>query len=103
MRRSASTRLWIPLFSGSSGYTACPIAFATILEIEMADDLKQRGGQDRTRINVSQDFELRDWADRFGVSKEVLKEAVQAVGDRADDVEKHLRAGRKPPPRNDQR
>jgi len=28
----------------------------------MPDDTKQRGGQDRTRIDVSEDYELRDWA-----------------------------------------
>ena len=50
------------------------------------DDKTKRGGQDRTRIDVSQDYELRDWAEKFGVSKEQLKAAVQAVGDRAADV-----------------
>jgi len=58
----------------------------------MADDLTRRGGQDRARINIQQDHEVRDWAARFGVTKEQLKAAVQAVGDRADDVERHLRA-----------
>ena len=55
------------------------------------DDKTKRGGQDRTRIDVSQDYELRDWAEKFGVSKEQLKAAVQAVGDRAADVEKYLK------------
>ena len=58
----------------------------------MADDLNRRGGQDRARINIHQEHEVRDWAARFGVTKEQLKAAVQAVGDRADDVERHLRA-----------
>jgi hypothetical protein len=57
----------------------------------MSDELSRRGGQDRTRIDVNQDFELRDWAKKFGVTKEALKEAVQAVGTQADAVEKHLR------------
>ena len=57
----------------------------------MSDDRSKRGGQDRTRIDVNQDFELRDWAQKFGVTKEALKEAVQAVGTQADAVEKHLR------------
>ena len=38
----------------------------------------------RTRINVNQDYELRDWAKKFGVTPEQLREAVQAVGDRAE-------------------
>jgi transposase-like protein len=56
----------------------------------MSDDLKQRGGTDRQRINVNQDYELRDWARRLGVSEQELKEAVRAVGDRVDQVRDHL-------------
>lgn len=60
-------------------------------ETAMPDNLTSRGGRDRERINVNQDYELRDWAEKFGVSPEQLKEAVQAVGDNADNVEQHLR------------
>ena len=35
--------------------------------------------------------ELRDWARKFGVTPEQIKEAVQAVGDQAEAVEVHLR------------
>ena len=59
----------------------------------MADNLQNRGGQDRKRINVNEDYELRDWSEKFGVTKERLKEAVQAVGDQADKVEKYLKGG----------
>ena len=59
----------------------------------MGDDLSKRGGQDRQRINVNQEYELRGWAEKLGVSKERIKEAVQAVGDRADKVEQHLSGG----------
>ena len=57
----------------------------------MADDLKQRGGQDRKRINVNEAYELRDWAEKFGVSPELVREAVKAVGDRAENVEKYVK------------
>lgn len=57
----------------------------------MADDKTKTGGQDRQRINVNEDYELRDWAKKFDVTPQRLKEAVQAVGTSADDVEKHLR------------
>jgi len=60
----------------------------------MSDDLNKRGGQDRARIDVSQDYELRDWAEKFGVSKDQLKAAVKAVGDRAADVEQHLKSSK---------
>jgi len=58
------------------------------------DDKTKRGGQDRTRIDVSQDWELRDWAEKFGVPKEQVKAAVKAVGERAADVEKYLKGSR---------
>lgn len=58
----------------------------------MPDNTNSTGGQDRQRINVNQDYELRDWSKKFGVSPEALRDAVQAVGDRADAVEEYLRA-----------
>jgi len=62
----------------------------------MADDLKKSGGQDRQRINVNEDYELRDWSRKFGVSTDRLKEAVRAVGDNARRVEEHLKGGDRP-------
>lgn len=59
----------------------------------MADDTTRRHGQDRDRINVNQDYELRDWAQKFGVSTQELREAVKAVGDRATEVESYLKGG----------
>jgi hypothetical protein len=52
----------------------------------MADDKTKSGGQDRERINVNQDHELRDWSKSLGVTTERLKEAVAAVGDRVEKV-----------------
>jgi Protein of unknown function (DUF3606) len=54
------------------------------------DDKVKSGGQDRTRINLNQDYEVRDWAKKFGVTPERLKEAVKKVGSQAADVQKHL-------------
>jgi len=56
----------------------------------MADDLGKRGSPDRDRININEDYELRDWSKKFGVSPEELKRAVAQVGDRADAVRQHL-------------
>jgi hypothetical protein len=61
----------------------------------MADDKTKSGGSDRTRINVNEDYELRDWAKKFNVTPEQLKEAVQAVGTSAESVEKHLKDGKR--------
>ena len=60
----------------------------------MADDKTRANGPDRDRINVNQDYELRDWAKKFNASPEQIKEAVNAVGDRAADVEMHLKGSR---------
>jgi len=57
----------------------------------MPDDKSNRGGQDRARIDVNEDYELRDWSKKFGVTQEELKAAVQSVGDQASAVEKHLK------------
>ena len=59
-------------------------------ETHMADDKNKPGGQDRTRINVNEDYELRDWSKKLKVTPEQLKAAVKAVGTSADAVEKHL-------------
>lgn len=60
----------------------------------MSDNTSNRGGQDRERINVNQSYELRDWAKKFNATPEQIKEAVAAVGDRADQVEMHLKGSR---------
>ena len=57
----------------------------------MPDDRSKPGGQDRRRINVNEDYELKDWAKKFGVTQEQLKEAVRAAGTDAAKVEQHLK------------
>jgi hypothetical protein len=56
----------------------------------MADDKSNRGGNDRKRIDVSQDYECRYWSEKFGVSADELKRAVMKVGPVADDVARAL-------------
>jgi hypothetical protein len=56
----------------------------------MADDRNKQGQQDRDRINVNEDYELRDWSKRLGVSSDELKSAVAKVGPMANDVRQHL-------------
>lgn len=57
----------------------------------MADDKNRTGGQDRARISLSEDYEVRDWARKFGVTPEELKAAVQAAGNEAAAVEAYLK------------
>ena len=56
----------------------------------MPDDKSNSGQQDRERINVNQYYELRSWAKSLNTTQDKIKEAVQAVGDRADKVREYL-------------
>jgi hypothetical protein len=60
----------------------------------MSDDKSKVGDGDRQRISLNEDYEVRDWADKFGVSQEELRASVGRVGNMADDVEKDLRGRR---------
>lgn len=55
------------------------------------DDKTKTGKGDRERINTREPYEVRDWAKKFGVSEEALKNAVKSVGPLAIDVRKKLR------------
>lgn len=58
----------------------------------MSDDKNHTGNPDRRRINLSEDYEVRDWSKKFGVSEERrLRSAVEKVGNQTDDVERELR------------
>lgn len=63
----------------------------------MADDLGNRNSPDRERINVNEDYGVRDWTKKFGVSEDGLRRAVQAVGDLADAVRSICAAERNEP------
>ena len=56
----------------------------------MSDDKSKRGQQDRNRIDVSEEHELRYWTEKFHVSPDELKSAVQKVGPMVKDVQRHL-------------
>ena len=56
----------------------------------MADDTMQRGARDRARINMEQDYEVRDAMKAFGVTREQLEAAVRKVGNMRADVEAEL-------------
>ena len=60
----------------------------------MSDDKTKTSGQDRNRISLSQDYEVRDWAKNFGVTKEELTAAVKQVGNIASAVEAQLKSSK---------
>ncbi len=57
----------------------------------VSDDKIKPGGQDRTRINVNEDQELRDWSKKFSARPEPLKAAVKDAGTNALAVEQQLK------------
>ncbi|RZI98473.1 MAG: DUF3606 domain-containing protein [Brevundimonas sp.] len=57
----------------------------------MSDDKSQTGGEDRKRISLSEEYEMRDWAEKFGVTVKELQDSVGRVGPMADDVERDLK------------
>ncbi len=57
----------------------------------MADNKALRGPQDSSRIAMGEDYEVEYWTDKFGVSRERLQQAVDAVGNSASAVEEHLK------------
>lgn len=57
----------------------------------MSDNRELTGGQDRSRISMSESYEVDYWKNKFNVSAEELSNAVDAVGNNAEDVEIYLR------------
>ncbi|HTI86301.1 MAG TPA: DUF3606 domain-containing protein [Alphaproteobacteria bacterium] len=56
----------------------------------MASDLRDRGQRDRDRIDIEDEYDIRHWSQRFNVSADKLKAAVDKAGPVAEDVAKAL-------------
>jgi predicted RNA-binding protein YlqC (UPF0109 family) len=54
------------------------------------DNLTKRDQPDRSKINMSEDFEVKYWLKALGVSKDELKRVVEKVGNSAAAVRKEL-------------
>ena len=54
------------------------------------DDLRKKGAEDRSKINMSEDYEVKYWTRELRVSKEQLQKAVDKVGNSAAAVRKEL-------------
>lgn len=57
----------------------------------MVDNKTLRGPQDSSRIAMGEDYEVEYWTGKFGVDRDTLQKAVDAVGNSAAAVEKHLK------------
>jgi hypothetical protein len=56
------------------------------------DSLTKRDQPDRSKINMSEDFEVKCWLKALGVSRNELQRAVDKVGNSATAVRKELGA-----------
>ena len=56
----------------------------------MSDDLTNRGQQDRSRIAMKEEHEVRHWTEALGVTREQLQKAVDKVGNSAAAVRQEL-------------
>jgi hypothetical protein len=62
----------------------------------MSDYKSKRAGRDRSRINMHEDYEVRYWSRKFGISKDELAEAVKrAESNSAKKVEQELAGSRR--------
>ena len=56
----------------------------------MSDDRLKRGQPDRSKINMSEDYEVKYWAKELGVTRDELQKVIDKVGDSAAAVRKEL-------------
>ena len=52
----------------------------------MPDNKQDRGPQDRARINVEEDYEVRYWTKELGISEERLRDLVKQHGPSAQNI-----------------
>ena len=57
----------------------------------MRYETTNRGPRNRARIDLSWEYERRDWAKSLGVSEHDLRNAVSVVGNNADKVRAYLK------------
>jgi len=57
----------------------------------MSDDKGKRGPADRSKISLSDEYEVRYWTNALGVDKQELTAAVQAVGNSSERVKQYLK------------
>ena len=56
--------------------------------------MQKAAGVEPDRINPDDEQAAARWAEKLDVTTDQLREAVQAVGDKAADVEMHLKGAR---------
>jgi len=56
----------------------------------MPDDTAERRPQDASRIALEEDYEVRYWTKKWGITREELADAVARAGNSAAAVARHL-------------
>ena len=56
----------------------------------MSDDKTKRGQPDRSKINMSEDYEVKYWTRHLGTTREELQKVVDRVGNSAAAVAKEF-------------
>jgi predicted DNA-binding protein YlxM (UPF0122 family) len=56
----------------------------------MTDDLSKRGKPDQIRVNIHEDWELRERSKEWNVTPQQIKDAVKKVGPMVRDVKREL-------------
>ena len=64
------------------------------LYLVIMDNKQNTGKADDSRINVNESYELQYWSEKMNVSRDELREAVEAVGPVVDDVTEYLNSNR---------
>lgn len=54
------------------------------------DNKLKTGKADDARININESYELQYWSEKFNVTREQLRDAVEKAGPAVEDVRKHL-------------
>ena len=58
----------------------------------MVDNKRKVGSPDNKRIDVHEEYEVRDWAKSLGVTPTQVKNAVDKVGTSAEKVKQYLKS-----------
>jgi len=54
------------------------------------DDKLKTGKADDSRININESYELQYWSEKFNVTREELRQAVDTAGPLVEDVRNQL-------------
>ena len=54
----------------------------------MSDDKSKRGGQDRSRVSAEEDYEVRYFANKHGISTEQAEQLIAQHGNNREELDR---------------